>query len=622
MVGVGVLALSWSYHDITPFDHRSAVGDYPTAYNSLFTGAGSCVQCHGHDTAMIASVDILGNDVNVVDAWSSTMMANSAKDPFWRAKVSHEVLVNPGLQTAIEDKCTSCHAPLGHFAAKHDGALNYSIAEMLVDSLALDGVSCVACHQQDSVNLGDQFSGHLSYDTNRVAYGQYVSPLVSPMALASDYIPQHSLHIEKSEVCATCHTLITAAVDLEGNLTGTDFVEQATYHEWLNSQYAEDNQNCQSCHMPVAAKSEVKLAAGFDTPARSPFYLHEFAGANAFMLSVLKDNASELDVFASDESFDKTMAATLDMLQNKSCDISTELDYRTADTLYFDVALNNLAGHKFPSGYPSRRAVLEVVLTDQFGDTLFHSGGYNEEFETLNEDMPFEPHYDVINSEEKVQIYEIVMGNVNGEFTTVLDQAYEPLKDNRLVPNGFSFDHYSYDTTAVVGSAQVDPNFANDGPINDVVRFAVALEGYNGLVHVDAKLWYQSLPPRWMEEIFGESTPEIDAFEVMYDNADKSPILIDSDDFDAEPSVDLEELHENLFAFNLLNSVSCNGLILGEASQSGTIRVFSLTGSLIDKRTIQAGMVELKINTPGYVLIDFENSDGQHVTHKALILKN
>ncbi|MFT5184724.1 MAG: mono/diheme cytochrome c family protein, partial [Flavobacteriales bacterium] len=101
LLSVGFMALSWSYHEPSVYQHRSAVGDYPTAYNSLFTGSGSCIQCHGHDTAMIASVDVQGNDVNVVDAWSSTMMANSAKDPFWIAKVSHEVLANPGLQTEI-----------------------------------------------------------------------------------------------------------------------------------------------------------------------------------------------------------------------------------------------------------------------------------------------------------------------------------------------------------------------------------------------------------------------------------------------------------------------------------------------------------------------------------------
>ena len=134
----------------------SAYGGLPDTLNSLFTGSGKCAGCHSKDPNFFASIP--GQvfpaipmpddwDINPTDMWRSSLMANSAKDPFWRAKVSHEVAVNPGHQVEIEDKCTSCHAPLGHFAAKHDGIAHYSMEMLLSDSLALDGVSCVACHQ-------------------------------------------------------------------------------------------------------------------------------------------------------------------------------------------------------------------------------------------------------------------------------------------------------------------------------------------------------------------------------------------------------------------------------------------------------------------------------------------
>src|SRR5690606_33238847 len=83
--------------------------------------SGECAGCHGHDVTGFASTDAEGNDVNVTNDWRATMMANAAKDPFWRAKVSHEVLVNPNHQVALETKCTSCHAPQGHFNAIHNG---------------------------------------------------------------------------------------------------------------------------------------------------------------------------------------------------------------------------------------------------------------------------------------------------------------------------------------------------------------------------------------------------------------------------------------------------------------------------------------------------------------------
>ena len=60
----------------------------------IFPTAGNCSGCHGFDTNGYAMVDFFGNDVNIHDDWRATMMANAAKDPFWRAKVSHEILVS------------------------------------------------------------------------------------------------------------------------------------------------------------------------------------------------------------------------------------------------------------------------------------------------------------------------------------------------------------------------------------------------------------------------------------------------------------------------------------------------------------------------------------------------
>ena len=89
--------------------------------------------------------------------------------------------------------------------------------------------------------------------------------------------------------------------------------------------------------------------------------------------------------------------------------------------------LKNKAGHKF-FGYPSRRAFVEFLITNLQGDTIFHSGkrdptGSNiinaDEFGLLN----FEPHYDVITSEEQVQIYEVVDGDVSGSPTNIQERA-------------------------------------------------------------------------------------------------------------------------------------------------------------------------------------------------------
>lgn len=520
-----------TFHTTEEFAFFTTLQDsLPKGYNGLFAGSGECVQCHGFDTAMIASVDPAGNDINLVDDWRATMMANSAKDPFWRAKVSHEVLVNPQYQQLIETKCTSCHAPLGHFAAFHQGADSYSIAEMAGDSIALDGVSCLACHQQSDENLGNGHSGDLRFDTAKVAYGPFTSPLSSPMLNASGYEPFYSPHISDAGVCASCHTLITETVDLDGNLTGATFVEQATYHEWLNSNYAENDISCQSCHMPTLQKGLFYLAAGFETVGREKFSLHELAGANVNMLKLMRDNAEELKISATPQDFDAAISATENMLRFRTLEVELiDLD-RTADTAFVALRLTNLAGHKFPSGYPARRAFVSLVAQTAEGDTIFHSGAYNDNYELIAHDPSYEQHYATVRSEEEVQIYEQVLGDVNNQKTTVLLRAASALKDNRIPPRGFRKDHEVYDTTQIAGLALLDTDFNEDelgeGSGADIIYYHVPTQGYLNDLQLTATVYYQSMPPKWMAEMFAETSPEIDRFAEMFDAAERAPNLV------------------------------------------------------------------------------------------------
>ena len=270
-----------------PYHSRAFLTAYaalPDSSNALFTGSGVCAGCHGHDQAGLANVSAAGEDVNPTDQWMSSLMGNSAKDPFWRAKVAHEVAINPSHQLELEDKCTSCHAPLGHFNAHHLGEAHYSMAQVFQDSLALDGVSCVACHQQ-APTAGNAFSGELEFDSLTI-YGPYGAgkddaPLQqAPMQLYTPYQNiQYGAHLDGSEACAGCHSLVTHTADMEGNLTGQDYVEQATYHEWLNSAFADDGdtpKDCQDCHMPlvdggvIIASGQASLGATCALPEAHP----------------------------------------------------------------------------------------------------------------------------------------------------------------------------------------------------------------------------------------------------------------------------------------------------------------------------------------------------------------
>lgn len=507
----------------------------PLDSGQYFSIAQNCKGCHGFDSLGLANVDANGMDVNLYDDWETSMMALSAVDPFWKAKVSHEILVNPGHSLDLQTLCTKCHAPLGHYTAFYKGQPHYTLADLSIDSLGQSGVSCNGCHGvKDSSSLGALFSGHLPYDTNRIVYGPFTAPMVGPMQLYVGLTPAYSPHISESKTCSPCHTLISNSVDLAGVPTGTTFIEQATYHEYLNSDFPlVEMATCQTCHMPKI-EDPIKIANGYTAlPGRTPFNLHTFSGANNFMVQLIKDNKVSLGVSALDQRFDSTLKVNTQLLKQETLDLISQFDSSGSDTAYFSIQLKNKAGHKFPSGYPSRRVVVQFVALKANGDTLFSSGIFDNDYEVQNISTPFEVHHDIINASNQTQIYEMVMGDLNGDKTSVLERAYAPLKDNRIPPRGFTTLHAVYDTCEIVGDALNDADFNKtsgvEGKGHDIIHYHLPLGGYSGNLKVEVKVFYQTLPPAFLDEMKTYSSAEIDTFLSMYANANKSPFLVKSD---------------------------------------------------------------------------------------------
>ena len=104
--------------------------------------------------------------------------------------------------------------------------------------------------------------------------------------------------------------------------------------------------------------------------------------------------------------------------------------------------VDTLTGHKFPTGFPSRRTWLHLTVTDASGQVVFESGAVNADGSIVGNDSDadpsaYEPHYLEITSPDQVQIYEAVMGDTEGMVTTVLLKGAGYVKDNRLLPHGF-----------------------------------------------------------------------------------------------------------------------------------------------------------------------------------------
>ncbi len=599
----------------------------PIGPGEYFQTSQNCKGCHGSDTMMLANVDENGMDVNLFDHWQSTMMAMAAKDPLWRAKVSHEITINPAHANGLQTKCTSCHAPMGHYTAIYGGATSYTIADLINDSLGLDGVSCAGCHTIGP-DAGNTFSGVTAYDTTRHIYGPFPGPLAGPMQLYVGYTPVYSPHMDNSALCSSCHTLITESVDLNGNYTGGEFIEQATYHEYLNSTYPANNTKCQTCHMPQLT-DPIIIANGYSSlQGRTPFNQHTFAGANHFMLDLIKNNKAALDVNVPDWNFDSTMAATLRLLQEQSVEFETISDSITTDTAYYHVRILNKAGHKFPSGYPARRLVLQLVVMDASNDTIFQSGIFDTDYRVVGESPQYEIHHEMINQNNVTQIYEYVMGDVNGQFTSVLERAAIILKDNRIPPAGFTTTASMYDTVKISADALADANFNKingvEGSGSDITYFRIPVAGITGNIQVNAKLYYQSVPPKWLDEMFTLNTAPIDTFKAMYLAADKTPVLVASDSFtDVLSGLNYQVSDKN--SIRIWPTLVSDGVVNIENTQSGAIsrvELFNSVGKLItsEKPAGRSKYYSLKINSAKGIYFIKVTSGNKIKTEKIVLL--
>ena len=247
------------------------------------------------------------------------------------------------------------------------------------------------------------------------------------------------------------------------------------------------------------------------------------------MLRLLRQNMTSVGATAQPYNYDTSIARTARYLRHNTLDMNLQYINRVNDTAYYDVELINKAGHKFPSGYPARIAWVEMIVIDDQNDTIFWSGQYDGNGNVVNRDPSFEPHRNVITSDDQVQIYEMVMGDVNANPTTVLERADTVLKDNRIAPKGFMNAHGSIDTMRIYGIGNdADFNFSGstEGTGGDVVHFHIPLNGYTGPLTVRSKVWYHAVPRPWLDEMFAFNSTEIDSFRNFYNNANQAPSLV------------------------------------------------------------------------------------------------
>jgi hypothetical protein len=480
-----------------------------------------CFGCHNNlKTAK-------GQDVSIGSPWRASIMANSARDPYWQASVRREALDHASAASSIENECATCHMPLQHFSDKSAGHDTAVFSHLPLDdahdaATAADGVSCTVCHQAEPQGLGtpDSYNGNLTVapisQTPRPLYGPYAAEArsISIHNLASGLTVTPSDHLNQAGLCGSCHTLYTTTLDASGKPAGR-FPEQMPYLEWLHSDHHE-KQTCQSCHMPAIAGPAPD--ATLNSPPREGVRRHSFPGANFVMLDLLVAHHDDLAVTASPAELTSASTETRSFLQSQAARLSVSAPSVANGHLSFAVTVQNLTGHKLPTAFPSRRAWLHVTVTDASGHVVFESGHLNPDGSiagNLNDADPtrYSPHYATITAPDQVQIFEPILGDAQDHVTTALLTTTHYLKDNRILPAGFDKSSASPDI-AVRGKALDDPAFIGGSA---TTRYSIPATG--GTFHVNAELQYQPIGFRWAHNLAPYKADEPQRFTRYFDQA-------------------------------------------------------------------------------------------------------
>jgi Cytochrome P460 len=212
-----------------------------------------------------------------------------------------------------------------------------------------------------------------------------------------------------------------------------------------------------------------------------------------------------------------------------------------------DVTVTNKTGHRFPSGVGFRRLFIEFDVIDSSSidpatgkpkpKIVWSSGQTNDEgfiidndgniLETeyigtsRNKKGPGQPHFygekHSITSSKQVQIYEELIKDSDGNFTTSFIRRDAIVKENRLLPKGWSREGPAplslsgefLHSTFPEGDAASDPSYTN-GSGTSKVRYEVPLSQLpKGIdlskLIVKATLYYQSIPPYYLMQRFEQA---------------------------------------------------------------------------------------------------------------------
>lgn len=315
--------------------------------------------------------------------WKGSMHSNAFKDPIFQAEWA---LAEKQIGGNIGNLCGGCHAPPGMLSQtiKFDPALGKH-GGFSAPPVAEQGVSCDVCH----TITGSSFQNSVVMEHGN---GSYVSspgktkrgPLKDARSPYHD--TAYSEHHTKAAFCGNCHNIFNPV---------NQYPLERTYDEWKYSVYAQNDVQCQDCHMvPVETAMRVadelkparklkdhglagKAAIGAQKE-RELTHGHGFVGGNSVITAALGDPDSRRHAQIAIKRL--RSAAKLDVKLEKV----RGQGLKGQDTLHnLEIKVTNLrAGHHMPTSLTFIRELwLDVEVTDQNGAPVFRSGALDSHSE-------------------------------------------------------------------------------------------------------------------------------------------------------------------------------------------------------------------------------------------------
>src|SRR6202521_672072 len=244
---------------------------------------------------------------------------------------------------------------------------------------------------------------------------------------------------------------------------------------------------------------------------------------NDYMLTVNADLPNAIDAF-------------VEQAQNSTATIAVTPVSTRNDKLVANVTVTNKTGHRFPSGVGFRRAFIEFQVVDKSKKTVWASGRTDElgiivdennnrlpsEFFARYQDesgkprQHYQPHYydqpgHTITRQDQVQIFEELIQDADGNFTTSFIRRDTPVKDNGLLP--LSWTAKGPDSSlsgeflaATPPHAVGDDTHYKDVSGTSVVTYEVPLKGRDPKsLTLKATIYHQSIPPYYLKMRFDEA---------------------------------------------------------------------------------------------------------------------